>query len=118
MKHELLILLSMNARRGPIPLDFKHPVSTNTVPAGLFKAFANGGSGSSNDNNASAAKESIERTCRIVRSRLSSCKIFEHVSCPSLDDSCVPVFSQNALSRTPVDGMLPPPVTGATSAGA
>ncbi|OBZ79889.1 hypothetical protein A0H81_00128 [Grifola frondosa] len=24
-------------KRAPIPLDFKHPVSTNTVPAGLFK---------------------------------------------------------------------------------
>ena len=95
MEHELPIPLSMKARRAPIPLDFKHPVSTNTVPAGLFKALANGGSGNGNGNNASAAKESEERTRRIVRSRLSSREIFEHVSRPSLDDLCVPAISQN-----------------------
>ena len=95
MEHELPIPLSMKARRAPIPLDFKHPVSTNTVPAGLFKALANGGSGNGNGNNAIAAKESEERTRRIVRSRLSSREIFEHVSRPSLDDLCVPAISQN-----------------------
>ena len=54
---ELPIPPSMKARRAPIPLDFKHPVSTNTVPAGLFKALANADD---------------ERTRRSVRSRLSA----------------------------------------------
>jgi hypothetical protein len=90
MEHELPIPLSMKARRAPIPLDFKHPVSTNTVPAGLFKALANG---SSNGSNPSPAKESEDRQ---RRSRLSSREIFEHVSRPSLDDLCVPAISQNA----------------------
>ncbi|KAI0285532.1 hypothetical protein BC826DRAFT_119175 [Russula brevipes] len=90
LEHELPVPLSMKARRAPIPLDFKHPVSTNTVPAGLFKALANG-SGS----NGSVATESEERMRRIVRSRLSSREIFEHVSRPSLDDLYVPAISQN-----------------------
>jgi hypothetical protein len=93
MEHELPMPLSMKARRAPIPLDFKHPVSTNTVPAGLFKALANG---SSNGSIPSSAKEIEDRPRRIVRSRLSSREIFEHVSRPSLDDLCVPAISQNA----------------------
>jgi hypothetical protein len=68
MEHKLPIPLSMKAHCAPIPLDFKHPVSTNTVPAGLFKKLANGGSGNGNGNKASAAKESEERTRRIVQS--------------------------------------------------
>jgi hypothetical protein len=92
MEHELPIPLSMKARRAPIPLDFKHPVSTNTVPAGLFKALANG---NGNGSNPSSARESEDRH-RIVRSRLNSSEIFEHVSRPSLDDLCVPAISQNA----------------------
>jgi hypothetical protein len=96
LERELPIPLSMKARRAPIPLDFNHPVLTDTVSAGLFKALANGGSDSSNGNNAGAAKESEERTRRIVRSRLSSREIFEHVSRLSRDGSCVPVISQNA----------------------
>ncbi|KAH9025042.1 hypothetical protein EDB85DRAFT_245304 [Lactarius pseudohatsudake] len=36
----------MKARRA-IPLDSEHPISTNTVPVGLFKALANG-NGNSN----------------------------------------------------------------------
>ena len=91
MEHELPIPLSMKARRAPIPLDFKHPVSTNTVPAGLFKALANG-----NGNNANAATESEERTRRLVRSRLGSHENFEHVSRPSLDDLYVPSISKKA----------------------
>ncbi|PIL29954.1 hypothetical protein GSI_07865 [Ganoderma sinense ZZ0214-1] len=59
-------------KRAPIPLDFKHPVSTNTVPAGLFKALVN------NDDS--------ERTRRAVRSRLSSRDIYEHTPRQSLDD--------------------------------
>ena len=43
MEHELPILLSMNTHRAPIPLNFKHPILTNTVPVGLFKALAKWG---------------------------------------------------------------------------
>ncbi|KAI9436935.1 hypothetical protein H4582DRAFT_366964 [Lactarius indigo] len=97
-EHELPMPLSMKARRAPIPLDFKHPVSTNTVPAGLFKALANGnGSSNGHSNNASIAGESEEqRTRRAVRSRLSSREIFEHASRPSLDDLHVPSISHKA----------------------
>ena len=97
-EHELPIPLSMKARRAPIPLDFKHPVSTNTVPAGLFKALANGnGSSNGNSNNPSIAGEAEEqRTRRAVRSRLSSREIFEHASRPSLDDLHVPSISHKA----------------------
>ena len=68
LEHKLPIPLSMKAHRAPIPFDFNHPVLTDTVPVGLFKALANGGSGSSNGNNASTAKESEEHTRRIVHS--------------------------------------------------
>ncbi|KAF5361672.1 hypothetical protein D9758_007366 [Tetrapyrgos nigripes] len=71
-------------KRAPIPLDFKHPVSNNTVPAGLFKALVNSGD---------------ERTRRTVRSRLSSREIYEHVSRPSLDDLDMPPISHK-VSRT------------------
>jgi hypothetical protein len=95
-EHELPVPLSMRARRAPIPLDFKHPISTNTVPAGLFKALANGsGNGSGNNNNTSAPAETQESSRRTVRSRLGSREIFEHVSRPSLDDLNVPSISQN-----------------------
>jgi hypothetical protein len=95
-EHELPVPLSMRARRAPIPLDFKHPISTNTVPAGLFKALANGGGNSSgNNNNTSAPAETQEISRRTVRSRLSSREIFEHISRPSLDDLYVPAISQN-----------------------
>ncbi|KAI0735960.1 hypothetical protein C8Q76DRAFT_668735 [Earliella scabrosa] len=67
-------------KRAPIPLDFKHPVSTNTVPAGLFKALVN--------------NEDGERTRRTVRSRLSSRDIYEHSPRQSLDDLHVPPISQ------------------------
>lgn len=95
-ERELPVPLSMRARRAPIPLDFKHPISTNTVPAGLFKALASGGgNGSGNNNNTSAPTETQESTRRTVRSRVSSREIFEHVSRPSLDDLYVPAISQN-----------------------
>jgi len=61
-------------KRAPIPLDFKHPVSGNTVPAGLFKALIN---------------SSDDRTRRGVRSRLSSHDYFEHSRRPSMDDEHV-----------------------------
>ncbi|TCD62819.1 hypothetical protein EIP91_006385 [Steccherinum ochraceum] len=75
---------SSKTKRAPIPLDFKHPVSTNTVPAGLFKNLNNG--------------DTEERTRRTVRSRLSSRDIFEHSPRPSLDDLNVPPISQR-ISR-------------------
>ncbi|EIW65282.1 uncharacterized protein TRAVEDRAFT_68801 [Trametes versicolor FP-101664 SS1] len=71
-------------RRAPIPLDFTHPVSTNTVPAGLFKALVN--------------NDGEERTRRTVRSRLSSRDIYEHSPRQSLDDLHVPPISQR-ISR-------------------
>ncbi|KAH9949523.1 hypothetical protein B0H21DRAFT_728360 [Amylocystis lapponica] len=77
--HELPFPPTSKPRRAPIPLDFKHPVSTNTVPAGLFKALVGG--------------DGDERTRRAVRSRLSSRDIFEHSPRPSLDDLNVPPIS-------------------------
>lgn len=71
------------AKRAPIPLDFKHPVSTNTVPAGLFKALVNG---------------EDDRSRRGGRSRLSSRDVFEHSPNPSLDDLNVPTISRK-ISR-------------------
>lgn len=73
---------STRQKRAPIPLDFKHPSHSNTVPAGLFKAHANGD----------------ERTRRTVRSRLGSREIFEHIHRPSLDDLAVPSISRK-ISR-------------------
>lgn len=89
---ELFILPSTSTttkvKRAPIPLDFKHPVSSNTVPAGVFKALATGSQLNSAD----------ERTRRTVRSRLSTHDPFDHAqighsSRPSLDDSNVPGIS-------------------------
>lgn len=77
-------VLSSKPRRAPIPLDFRHPVSSNTVPAGLFKALVNG---------------TDERTRRAVRSRLSSREIFEHMHRPSMDDLDVPTIA-NRVSRS------------------
>lgn len=68
---------TIKSKRAPIPLDFKHPVSNNTVPAGLFKALVSGD----------------ERTRRTVRSRLSSHEIFDHIQRPSLDDIDVEAIS-------------------------
>ena len=78
--HELPIPPSSKPRRAPIPLDFKQ--HSNTVPAGLFKAHANGD----------------ERTRRTVRSRLGSREIFDHVRRPSLDDLAMPSISRK-ISR-------------------
>ena len=78
--HELPIPPSSKPRRAPIPLDFKQ--HSSTVPAGLFKAHANGD----------------ERTRRTVRSRLGSREIFDHVHRPSLDDLAVPSISRK-ISR-------------------
>ncbi|KAJ7139475.1 hypothetical protein C8R44DRAFT_305218 [Mycena epipterygia] len=82
-------------KRAPIPLDFTHATSpsvqldfrsSNTVPAGLFKAMVN---------------SSDERTRRTVRSRLSSREIFDHSHRPSLDDLNVPPISvSRKISRS------------------
>ena len=64
-------------KRAPLPLDFTHPISKNTVPAGLFKALASGEAD----------------TSRRVRSRLPSRDIFD-LSPPSLDDNHMPTISQ------------------------
>ena len=66
-------------RRAPIPLDFKNPPSTNTVPAGVFKALVGD-----------------EKTRRTVRSRLGSREIFDHSQRPSLDDLAMPAISISA----------------------
>lgn len=79
---EFVLPSTSKVKRAPIPLDFKHPVSSATVPAGLFKALVNGGD---------------ERTRRSVRSRLSSRD--EHGRRPSLDDLNVPPISRK-ISRT------------------
>jgi hypothetical protein len=80
MEYGLPISLSMKARRAPILLDFKYPVSMNTVPAGLFKALANGGSGNGHGNNTSAAKENEGSTCRLVAHMRSSSAYLAHPS--------------------------------------
>jgi len=68
-------------KRAPLPLDFTHPISKNTVPAGLFKALASGEAD----------------TSRRVRSRLPSHDAFD-LSPPSLDDNHMPTISQK-ISR-------------------
>jgi hypothetical protein len=78
---DLNIPSAAKPKRAPIPLDFKHPVSSNTVPAGLFKALVNSGD---------------ERTRRAVRSRLSSREIFDHLNRPSMDDIHVPPIAHQA----------------------
>lgn len=76
-------------KRAPIPLDFKHPGSGNTVPAGLFKALVNSGE---------------DRTRRTVRSRLNSHETFEHLHRPSMDDDNVPLIAQkNPAGRLVTD---------------
>ncbi|KAJ7451127.1 hypothetical protein FB451DRAFT_1284789 [Mycena latifolia] len=85
-------------KRAPIPLDFTHAASpsmqldfrsSNTVPAGLFKAMVNSGD---------------ERTRRTVRSRLSSREIFDHSHRPSLDDLNVqPISRKISRSRLVTD---------------
>lgn len=74
---------SSKSRRAPIPLDFKNPATSNTVPAGLFKALV-----------------SDEKTRRTVRSRLGSRDILDHSRRPSLDDFTIPAISSQSRSRT------------------
>ena len=78
-------------KRAPLPLDFTHPVSKNTVPAGLFKALASGEGD----------------TSRRVRSRLPSRDVFD-LSPSSLDDNHMPTISRKIsrprLVTDPVNG--------------
>lgn len=78
-------------KRAPLPLDFTHPVSRNTVPAGLFKALASGEADTSHR----------------VRSRLPSRDAFD-LSSPSLDDNHMPTISRKIsrprLITDPVNG--------------
>ncbi|KAH0838729.1 hypothetical protein J3R83DRAFT_7083 [Lanmaoa asiatica] len=76
---DLPVVAVTKPKRAPIPLDFKNPPSTNTVPAGVFKALVGD-----------------EKTRRTVRSRLGSREIFDHSRCPSLDDFAVPAISMSA----------------------
>ncbi|KAF9480431.1 hypothetical protein BDN70DRAFT_912709 [Pholiota conissans] len=93
---DVLVPAQTKQKRAPIPLDFKHPASGNTVPAGLFKALI-----SSNE----------DRTRRSVRSRLDSREIFEHSHRPSMDDDNVVLIAQkNPRSRLVTDpGERPTP---------
>ena len=87
---ELPIPPTLKPKRAPIPLDFKHPVSTNTVPAGLFKNLNNNG-------------ENEERTRRGVRSRLSSREFSrrsDHNSMHSLSDNNVLPISSRRTTTT------------------
>ncbi|KLO11282.1 hypothetical protein SCHPADRAFT_479122 [Schizopora paradoxa] len=69
-------------KRAPIPLDFKHPVSTNTVPAGLFK---------------SRSHMDMEDRARPPRARVSSLEFSDQRSELSLDDLSVPAISHKAI---------------------
>ncbi|KAG6849794.1 hypothetical protein H0H93_005044 [Arthromyces matolae] len=74
-ENEDIAPFTTKSRRAPIPLDFTHLGSKNTVPAGLFKAL--------NSNNGE------ERRRHTVQSRLSSREIFDYSRRPSMDDSNV-----------------------------
>ena len=89
----IVIPPATKTKRAPIPLDFKHPGSGNTVPAGLFKALVNSGD---------------DRTKRSVRSRLNSHETFEHMQRPSMDDDNVPLIAlKHSAGRLVTDTGLP-----------
>ncbi|KDQ17741.1 hypothetical protein BOTBODRAFT_582060 [Botryobasidium botryosum FD-172 SS1] len=77
-------------RKRPTIPDFKHPVSTNTVPAALFKALANA--------------DLDGPTRPTVRSRLSSHERFEHAVRPSLDDMNMPAIARRVSKAATVGG--------------
>ncbi|KII86500.1 hypothetical protein PLICRDRAFT_114601 [Plicaturopsis crispa FD-325 SS-3] len=96
-KEDMVMHGTSRLKRAPIPLDFKHPVSKNTVPASVFRALING--------------NGDERTRRTVRSRLGSREIFDHMHRPSLDDLAVPAISHKASrGRLVTDPGLHPPL--------
>ncbi|KAF8575915.1 hypothetical protein K439DRAFT_708741 [Ramaria rubella] len=75
-------------RKRPPVLDFKHPVSMNTVPAALFRRTIMG--------------TDLEGSTRpTVRSRLSSREIFDHMNSQSLDDTHVPTISRKSNIPNP-----------------
>lgn len=74
-------------KRAPIPLDFKHPVSTNMVPAGLFKNLANG---------------DAEDRLRSARGQGHSIDFSDARSDVSLDDLAMPAISRKATNRVPM----------------
>ncbi|KAG8942547.1 hypothetical protein FRC04_003618 [Tulasnella sp. 424] len=80
--------------RLPIP-DFSHPTSSNTVPAGLFKALHADAEGP---------------TRPTVRSRLASRDFFEHANRRSLDDINVPLISKKMASKVPAPAPSAAPV--------
>ena len=89
---EVNVIPMAKMKRAPIPLDFKHPGSGNTVPAGLFKALVNSGD---------------DRTKRSVRSRLNSHETFEHMQRPSMDDDDVPLIAlKNSAGRLVTDPVV------------
>lgn len=92
---ELVAPPAAKQKRAPIPLDFKHPVSSNTVPAGLFKALVSNGD--------------PDRTRRSVRSRLSSREIFEHMHRPSMDDDDVALIARTRGRLVTDPGERPSP---------
>lgn len=79
---ELTLPNTQKQKRAPIPLDFKHPVSTNMVPAGLFKNLASG---------------DIEEKARPSARHGNSFEFSNH-SEVSLDDLSVPAISHK-ISR-------------------
>ena len=86
-KEDLTIPSAVKTKRAPVPLDFKHATSSNTIPAGVFKALVNAGD---------------EKTRRTVLSRLDSREISEHLS--SLDDHNVPPISRKISRSLHVSG--------------
>ncbi|THH09411.1 hypothetical protein EW145_g2020 [Phellinidium pouzarii] len=81
---ELTLPSTHRQKRAPIPLDFKHPISTNMVPAGLFKNLANG---------------DAEERVRSARAQGSSLEFSDARSDVSLDDLSVPAISRKATKR-------------------
>ncbi|KAH8120720.1 hypothetical protein DFH11DRAFT_1500736 [Phellopilus nigrolimitatus] len=80
---ELTLPSTHKQKRAPIPLDFKHPVSTNMVPAGLFKNLASGD-----------AADGMR-----PRAQGGSFEYSEARSDNSLDDLSVPAISRKATRR-------------------
>ncbi len=96
---ELSMPQNQRQKRAPIPLDFKHPVSTNTVPAGLFK---------------SRSHMDMEERVRAPRPRVSSLEFSDQRSELSLDDLSVPAISHKAIrarvaAQEAADTESPPP---------
>lgn len=85
---ELTLPSMQKQKRAPIPLDFKHPVSTNMVPAGLFK------------NLASADADDRARSARV---QVGSIEFSDARSDISLDDLAMPSISRTRRMHKPED---------------